>query len=146
MDITKEELVELIKSTITTMNAEPSTTEEVVVNQDNEPAKEESKEEKKTEVSTEVETSKEEPEKKDVSQSETAKAEEETPKTEPEKDAKASEKKDEPEVIKEEVLNSAPTTTVPPVSENEEWRNLKGKAFRDWCAKHAEFCRNYRGE
>ena len=144
MDITKEELVELIKSTITTMNAEPSKTEEVVVNQDNEPAKEESKEEKKTE-----ETPKEEPEKKDVSQSETAKAEEETPKTEPEKDAKASEKDDEPEkkdeeVIKEEVLNSAPTTTVPKVEE--EWRNLKGEEFRKWCAEHAHYCNTYRGE
>lgn len=143
LDMTKEELItivnEAIEARLTTINQQPKT-EEVVVNQGNEPAKEETTEEnpeeKKTEVSTEVETSKEEPEKKD-----SAKAEEDEPetKTEPEK-------KDEPEVIKEEVLNSAPTTTVPPVSENEEWRNLKGEAFRDWCDKHAEFCRNYRGE
>ena len=134
MDITKEELVELIKSTVTTMNTEPSTTEEVVVNQDNEPAKEESKEEKKTE-----ETPKEDPEKKD-----SAKAEEETPKTEPEKKDDEPEKKDAKaeEVIKEEVLNSAPTTTIPKV----EWRNLKGEEFRKWCAEHAHYCNTYRGE
>ena len=142
MDITKEELVELIKSTVTTMNAEPSTTEEVVVNQGdsvslnqgneptkpNEPAKEESKEETSTseEKKTE-ETPKEEPSKE-----------------EPEKDAKASEKKDakaSEEVIKEEVLNSAPTTTVPKVEE--EWRNLKGEEFRKWCDEHSSYCRNY---
>ena len=147
MDITKEELVELIKSTVTTMNAEPSTTEEVVVNQGdsvslnqgNEPAKEESKEETSTseekteETTTTEEPSKEEPEKKD-----SAKTEED----EPEKDDEP-EKKDE-EVIKEEVLNSAPTTTVPKVEE--EWRNLKGEEFRKWCAEHAHYCNTYRGE
>lgn len=162
MDITKEELVELIKSTVTTMNAEPSTTEEVVVNQGdsvslnqgneptkpNEPAcnetpKEDESKEEKTEEKTE-ETPKEEPEKKVVStEVETSKTEEETPKTEPEK-------KDEPEtkdsakaeeVIKEEVLNSAPTTTVPKVEE--EWRNLTGKDLSKWIAEHRDAVMEY---
>lgn len=153
MDITKEELVELIKSTVTTMNAEPTTTEEVVVNQGNEPTKPnepvcksevcKSDEPSKEESTSCNETDKEdEPEKIVSTEVETSKEE----KDEPEKKDDEPEKKDEPEVIKEEVLNSAPTTTVPPVSENEEWRNLSGKAFREWCDKHSEFCRNYRGE
>lgn len=166
MDITKEELVELIKSTVTTLNAEPSTTEEVVVNQGdsvslnqgNEPTKpnepvcnETTKDSAKEDSSKEEETSTSEEKTEKTSACEKTSTcdvsdKAETPKTEPEKDAKASEKDDEPEVIQEEVLNSAPTTSVPPVSENEEWRNLSGKAFRDWCSKHAEFCRNYRGE
>lgn len=139
MDITKEELVELIKSTVTTMNAEPSTTEEVVVNQGNEPAKEESKEETSTsEEKTEETTTTEEPSKEEPEEKDSAKTEED----EPEKDDEP-EKKDE-EVIKEEVLNSAPTTTVPKVEE--EWRNLKGEEFRKWCAEHAHYCNTYRGE
>lgn len=147
MDITKEELVELIKSTVTTMNAEPSTTEEVVVNQGdsvslnqgneptkpnepvcNETTKDETKEGKSEETNKEEKTS----------ACENTSTCEENPKTEPEKeDAKASE-----EVIKEEVLNSAPTTTVPKVEE--EWRNLKGEEFRKWCAEHAHYCNTYR--
>lgn len=154
MDITKEELVELIKSTITTLNAEPSTTEEVVVNQGNEPNKpngpvckseevcksdKPSKDESTScnETDEEGESKGDEPEKKD-----STKAEEDEPEKddEPEKkDAKASE-----EVIKEEVLNSAPTTSVPKVEE--EWRNLKGEEFRKWCAEHAHYCNTYRGE
>lgn len=161
MDITKEELVELIKSTVTTMNAEPSTTEEVVVNQGdsvslnqgNEPTKPNEpvcNETTKDETTSCNETDKEdEPEKKVVStEVETSKEEKDEPekKSEPEKDAKASEKdaKASEEVIKEEVLNSAPTTTVPKVEE--EWRNLKGEEFRKWCDEHSSYCRNYRGE
>lgn len=151
LDMTKEELItivnEAIEARLTTINQQPKT-EEVVVNQGNEPTKpnepvcnettkvvstevETSKEGKSEETTTTEEPSKEEPEKKDSAK------EEETPKEEPEK-------KDEPEVIKEEVLNSAPTTTVPKVEE--EWRNLKGEEFRKWCAEHAHFCNTYRGE
>ena len=41
------------------------------------------------------------------------------------------EKKD--EVIKIESLNSAPAPTI---SQEPEWKNLHGKAFFDWYAKH----------
>ena len=160
MDITKEELVELIKSTFTAMNSKTTTCdndsscedEKVAVNQGNEPNKpsvpvkpsEPAGDETKTEVvpeETPEEPPPEEPKVEDPSKkAEDEKTEHET-KTEPEVASAKAE-----EVIKEEVLNSAPTTTVPPVSENEEWRNLKGEAFRDWCSKHAEFCRNYKGE
>lgn len=158
LDMTKEELIsivnEAIEARLTTMNAEPSTTEKVVVNQGNEPTKPnepvcksevcKSDEPSKDESTSCNETDKEdEPEKKVVStEVETSKEE----KDEPEKDAKASEKDDEPEkkdeVIKEEVLNSAPTTSIPKVEE--EWRNLKGEAFRKWCAEHAHYCNTYR--
>lgn len=152
MDITKEELVELIKSTVTTMNAEPSTTEEVVVNQGNEPAKpnepvcnETTKDSAKAE---ETSTSEEKTEKTSTCEKTSAcdvsdKAE--TPKTEPEKKDDEPETKDSAkaeEVIKEEVLNSAPTTSIPKVEE--EWRNLKGEEFRKWCAEHAHYCNTYR--
>ena len=43
------------------------------------------------------------------------------------------------EVIKEEVLNQAPTTTIP--TSDPEWKTLHGKAFMDWCDKHPELCR-----
>ena len=163
--MTKEELItivnEAIEARLTTLNQQATTedtsaSEVVVVNQGNEPTKPNEpvcNETTKDETTSCNETDKEdEPEKKVVStEVETSKEE----KDEPEKDAKASEKDDEPEtkdsakaeeVIKEEVLNSAPTTTGPPVSENEEWRNLKGEEFRKWCDEHSSFCRNYRGE
>ena len=164
MDITKEELVELIKSTFTAMNAKTTTCDndstcedgKVVVNQGNEPNEpsrpstpcepagdEKSQNDEPSasdEPSTPEEPTTDDLSPKDVSQSETDKADDEK------KDVSQGETAKAEEVIKEEVLNSAPTTSIPPVSENEEWRNLKGEAFRDWCSKHAEFCRNYKGE
>ena len=142
MDITKEELVELIKSTVTTMNAEPSTTEEVVVNQGNEP-NEPSKPTTPCEPAGDEKSQNDEP-----STEEPSTPEDPTP-TEDPSPKKAGDEKSEPEkkdeeVIKEEVLNSAPTTTVPKVEE--EWRNLKGEEFRKWCAEHAHYCNTYRGE
>ena len=43
------------------------------------------------------------------------------------------EPKEEKEVIKIESLNSAPA---PSISKEPEWKNLHGKAFFDWYAKH----------
>ena len=147
MDITKEELVELIKSTVTTMNAEPSTTEEVVVNQGdsvslnqgnepNEPSK----------PTTPCEPAGDEKSQNDEPSTEEPSTPEDPTPTEDPSPKKAGDEKSEPEkkdeeVIKEEVLNSAPTTTVPKVEE--EWRNLKGEEFRKWCDEHSSYCRNY---
>ena len=138
LDMTKEELItivnEAIEARLTTINQQP-TTEEVVVNQDNEPTKDESKEEKSEETTTTEEPSKEEPSKEEPEKKE----DEPETKTEPEV---ASAKEE--EVIKEEVLNSAPATSIPKVEE--EWRHLKGEEFRKWCAEHAHYCNTYRGE
>ena len=161
MDITKEELVELIKSTVTAMNAEPSTTEEVVVNQGdsvslnqgnepNEPSRpttpcEPAGDEKSQNdtPSTEEPSTSDEPSTDDLSPK-TVSDKAETPKKAEDEKSEPEKKDDEPEVIKEEVLNSAPTTSIPKVEE--EWRNLKGEEFRKWCDEHSSYCRNYRGE
>ena len=147
MDITKEELVELIKSTVTTMNAEPSTTEEVVVNQGNEP-NEPSKPTTPCEPAGDEKSQNDEPSTEEPSASDEPSTPEDPTPTEDPSPKKAGdeksdpEQKDAPEVIKAEVLNSAPTTTVPKVEE--EWRNLKGEEFRKWCAEHAHYCNTYR--
>ena len=143
LDMTKEELItivnEAIEARLTTINQQPAT-EEVAVNQGNEPTKDESKEEKSEETTTTEEPSKEEPSKEEPSKEEPEKKEDEPEtKTEPEVASAKAE-----EVIKEEVLNSAPATSIPNVEE--EWRHLKGEDFRKWCAEHAHYCNTYRGE
>lgn len=55
----------------------------------------------------------------------------------PAEDEKKEEKKDEPEVIKLEALNSAPTA-LKDVSGKDDWKNLHGKAFWDYLDKHPE--------
>lgn len=136
MDMTKEELVELIKSTVTSLNQS-----KVAVNQEgkescnekgtcNEKATCETPDENATEVATTEEKTEVEEEKKD----ETDDATEE--KTEVEDEDETT------EVVKEEVLNTAPATTVPVVEE--EWKKLKGEDFRKWCAEHAQFCNSYK--
>lgn len=139
MDITKEELVELIKSTVKAMNEESSTCEEKedVVNQEKESVCK-SDEPSKDESTSCNETPKEDETKEDETKEETS--EEKTEETTKEEKDDEPEKKDE-EVIKEEVLNSAPTTSIPKVEE--EWRNLKGEEFRKWCDEHSSYCRNY---
>ena len=115
MEITKEELIELIKNTVNEMNVKKEINEEIRDIQDE--IVENSCGEKQEEVKNE----------------ETAPAPaEETKVNEPEdKKDETEDKKD--EVIKIESLNSAPT---PSISQEPEWKNLHGKAFFDWYAKH----------
>lgn len=61
---------------------------------------------------------------------------EEEPKEEPVEEPKE-EPKEEPEVIKEEVLNNAPTIGAD-ISGKAEWENLKGQAFFAYLRKHPE--------
>lgn len=156
MDITKEELVELIKSTFTAMNAKTTTCDndstcedgKVAVNQGNEP-NEPSKPTTPCEPAGQDEKSQndepsasDEPSTPEEPTTDEPKTDDLSPKTV--SDKAETTKEDEPEVIKEEVLNTAPTTSIPKVEE--EWRNLKGEEFRKWCAEHAHYCNTYRGE
>lgn len=126
-EMTKEEIIELIKTTFAELKKADETEEvkEEVI----EETKEETTEETTNECGDEV--------KSECSDTE---AKNEEP-VEEEKDAEQVSKEEEKkvEVIKEEVLNQAPTTTIP--SADPEWKTLKGKDFMDWCAKHPELCR-----
>ena len=123
MDITKEELINLIKNTVNEMNVKKEINEEIREIQDE--IVENSCGEKKEEVAENSCVEKQE----EVKNEETVPAPAEETKvneTEEKKD-----KKD--EVIKIESLNSAPAPTI---SQEPEWKNLHGKAFFDWYAKH----------
>ena len=127
MDITKEELIELIKNTVNEMNIKKEINEEIRDIQ--EEVVENSCGEKKEEVVENSCVEKQE----EVKNEETAPAPAEETKmneTEEKKD-ETEDKKD--EVIKIESLNSAPT---PSISQEPEWKSLHGKAFFDWYAKH----------
>lgn len=128
-EMTKEEIIELVKNTFADLTKK-ETTQEVVENNcsETETKNEEPEttvEEVKEEIKEEV---KEEPEKK----------EEDSAEAEIKEEVKE-EIKEEPEVIKEETLNQAPTTNIP--SPDPEWKSLSGKAFITWCEKHPELCR-----
>ena len=114
MEITKEDLIELIKNTVNEMNIKKEINEEIreelvgnscdkkqeeIVEVKNEETVPETKEEVKEEVKVE---DKDEP-------------------------------KEEKEVIKIESLNSAPT---PSMTQEPEWKKLHGKEFFDWYKKH----------
>ena len=116
MEITKEDLIELIKNTVNEMNIKKEINEEIreelvgnscdkkqeeIVEVKNEETVPETKEEVKEEVKVE--------------------------------DKDKDEPKDEKEVIKIESLNSAPT---PSMTQEPEWKKLHGKEFFDWCSKH----------
>ena len=123
MEITKEELIDLIKRTVNEMNVKKESNEEIRDIQDE--IVENSCVEKKEEVAENSCVEKQE----EVKNEETVPAPAEETKvneTEEKKD-----KKD--EVIKIESLNSAPAPTI---SEEPEWKKLHGKAFFDWYAKH----------
>ena len=122
MEITKEELIDLIKNTVNEMNVKKEINEgirdikrdiqeEIVENSCN----------NKQEETVEVKNEETVPETKEEKKEEEVKVED---KDEP---------KEEKEVIKIETLNSAP---IPNVNEEPEWKNLHGKEFFDWCAKH----------
>lgn len=134
-EMTKDEIIELVKNTLADLtkkeSTEAETTEEVVEN--NCSSKTETKNE---EPETTVEEVKEEI-KEDAAE---AAVKEEPEKTEEEiKEEIKEEVKEEPEVIKEETLNQAPTTNIP--SPDPEWKSLSGKKFIEWCEKHPELCR-----
>ena len=109
MEITKEDLIELIKNTVNEMNIKKEINEEI-----REELVENSCDKKQEEV----------------------KNEETVPETKEEvkEEVKVEDKpKEEKEVIKIESLNSAPT---PSMTQEPEWKKLHGKEFFDWCAKH----------
>lgn len=128
-EMTKEEIIELVKNTLADLtkkeSAEAESTEEVVENN-----------------CSKTETKNEEPETtaEEVKEEIKEEVKEEPEKTEEEiKEEVKEEIKEEPEVIKEETLNQAPTTNIP--STDPEWKSLSGKKFIEWCEKHPELCR-----
>ena len=116
MEITKEDLIELIKNTVNEMNIKKEINEEIRDIQ--EEIVENSCNEKQEEIV-------------EVKNEETAPAPETKMNETEEKKDETEEKKD--EVIKIETLNSAP---IPTVNAEPEWKSLHGKAFFDWYAKH----------
>lgn len=127
MEITKEELVQLIKDTVAGMEK----AEEAVDNSCAEEKTEEVKNEETTEeVKTEETETKEEP-KEEAATEET--------KTEEVKEEVTEEPKEEvkEEVIKIEALNSAPAALAD-VSGKSDWMNLHGDAFWKYLAAHPE--------
>ena len=116
MEITKEELIDLIKNTVNEMNIRKEINEEI------------------REELVENSCNKKQEETVEVKNEETVPETKEEVKEEVKEEAKVEdEPKEEKEVIKIESLNSAP---VPPVSEEPEWKKLHGKEFFDWYAKH----------
>ena len=114
MEITKEDLIELIKNTVNEMNIKKEINEEI-----REELVENSCDKKQEEVKNEETVPETKEEVKEVK--EEVKVED---KDEP---------KEEKEVIKIESLNSAPT---PSITQEPECQKLHGKEFFDWCAKH----------
>lgn len=122
IEMTKEEIIELIKTTFAELKKadeaeDEKDTEQVSKEEVIEETKEETTEETTNECGEKVKSECDD------------KAKNEEPVVEEKKE----------EVIKEEVLNQAPTTTIP--SADPEWKNLKGKDFIEWCQKHPELCR-----
>ena len=118
MEITKEDLIELIKNTVNEMNVKKEINEEIRDIQDE--IVENSCDKKQEEI-VEVKNEETVPETKEEKKEEEVKVED---KDEP---------KEEKEVIKIETLNSAP---IPTISQEPEWKSLHGKAFFDWYKSH----------
>lgn len=131
-DMTKDELVDLIKETVTAMNSCASSEKKVEEAKNEEVV--EVKEEQTTETSEKsVENAEEE---KPVEVKEEVKNEDTVEKTETStEENKPVEKKE--EIIKEEALNSAPTIGAD-ISGKAEWANLHGEAFWTWLKKHPQ--------
>lgn len=127
-EMTKEEIIELIKTTFAELKKADDAEEkkEEVIEETTEEKTEETTEETTNECGDEVKSECSDTEVKNEEPIE-------------ESDDKEEKKEKKEEVIKEEVLNQAPTTTIP--SADPEWKTLKGKDFMDWCAKHPELCR-----
>lgn len=114
MELTKEELIDLIKETVKSLNEEPE--KEEVKDETVEETKEEQKEEKEEKV-------------ENACSDDEAKVKNEAP-------AEEKEEKEEKEVIKIEALNQAPVALKN--IDNKDWMNLHGKEFFDYLAKHPE--------
>ena len=114
MEITKEDLIELIKNTVNEMNIKKEINEEI-----REEIVGNSCDKKQDEI-VEVKNEETVPETKEEVKEEVKVEDKDDP-------------KDEKEVIKIETLNSAP---IPTVNAEPEWKNLHGKEFFDWCSKH----------
>ena len=114
MEITKEDLIELIKNTVNEMNIKKEINEEIRDIQ--EEVVENSCDKKQEEVKNEETV----PEKKEEKKEEVKVEDKDEP-------------KDEKEVIKIETLNSAPT---PSMTQEPEWKKLHGKEFFDWYKSH----------
>ena len=124
MEMTRDELVSLIKDTITNMNSCSEKKDEEIVNSCTD-----GEEKKEVAVNAEI-TDTETP----ITETETK--EEPIVKTVVDKQVVEEEKKETVvEVIKEEVLNNAPTIGTD-ISGKAEWENLHGKEFFDWYKKH----------
>lgn len=113
MEITKEDLIELIKNTVNEMNIKKEINEEI-----REELVENSCDKKQEEI-VEVKNEETVPETKEEKKEEEVKVEDKN--------------KDEKEVIKIESLNSAP---IPTVNAEPEWKNLHGKEFFNWYKSH----------
>lgn len=140
-EMTKEEIIELIKTTFAELkkadDAEDEKKEEVV-EETKEEVSEETTEETTNECGEKVKSECADTEAKNEEPVEESDKSESDDKEEKEEKKEEDEKKKK-EVIKEEVLNQAPATTIP--SADPEWKTLKGKDFMDWCQKHPELCR-----
>ncbi len=124
MEITKEELIDLIKETVKSLNEESE--KEEVKEETVEEVKEETKEETVENACSEEE--------KPVENTCSEETKEEKVKNEEPIEEKKEE--DKTEVIKIEALNSSPTALKN--IDSKDWINLHGKEFFDYLAKHPE--------
>lgn len=143
MEMTKEELADMIKQAVAA-ELEAAAKKEIV-----DEVKEEIVEEKKEIVEDKAEVAEtiaEQPDEKadevkeEIVEEKKEIVDEKKEEVEDKKEEIVEKKDDEQkEVIKLEVLNSAPDKT-PEICKNEspEWQNLKGKAFFDWLKAHPE--------
>ena len=115
MEITKEDLIELIKNTVNEMNIKKEINEEI------------------RDIQEEVVGNSCDKKQEEVKNEETVPETKEEKKEEEVKVEDKDDPKDEKEVIKIESLNSAP---IPTVNEEPEWKNLHGKEFFDWYKSH----------
>lgn len=122
----KEELINLIKETVTSMNSCQEQKDKPTVNSCTD------EEDKKDEVTVNAETTITE-----TPSTEPETKEEPVAKTVVDKQVVEEKKETVVEVIKEEVLNNAPTIGTD-ISGKAEWENLKGQAFFNYLRKHPE--------
>lgn len=134
MEMTKEELVTLIKDTVAALNSEKK--EEACNAEVTGEVKEEAKEEEAENACAKNACSED---KEEVTNTETEAETKEDVKEEVKEEAKPEEKEEEKkeEVIKMEALNSAPTTFAD-VSGSDKWKNLHGDEFWKYLAAHPE--------
>lgn len=149
MEITRDALVQLIKDVLAEqakpveeVKAEEKTEEVKNEETPSEKPVEEKTEEVKEEVKEEIKVAEEVPAEKPVEEKPVEeKAENACPaKNEevPTEKVVEEKKEEDKEVIKIEALNSAPSSLGVGVKEDEPWKQLTGKEFWDWLAKHPQ--------